>query len=165
MRHANRHGFTLIQALGYLALLGTALTLGTMLLVHVMKFSGQEQRRQEAEAAMRKAIEHFHRDVRRAEHFDEATFGTDRLVLHAADAVMVYQWSPPKLTRTFEPTDGETVTYEWEWASLKPEFAVEPFDRGERVFWLKFTATQWDPESRLMPTGLTAAARLAGGSS
>jgi hypothetical protein len=150
--------------LGYLTLLGTVLTLGTMLIAQMAKFNGHEQRCRTAEAKVHNLIEHFRRDVRGAERLAEAEGpSADRMILYSTGGVIVYQWSAPKLTRTWQPIEGEAVTYEWQWDALTPEFFVEPMGGRSPVIWLKWTSSQWDPNARLSPPGLSTAAHLGGG--
>jgi type II secretory pathway component PulJ len=165
MRCIHRRGFTLIQALGFLVLLGTVLTLGTMLIAQMAKFNGHENRRQQAEAKMQNLLEHFRRDVRAAGRVgDVEDRNADRLVLYGNEGVVVYQWSAPTMSRTWQPLEGQAVTYAWEWEALTPAFAVEEMNAGAPVVWLRVTRSQWHADTRLTPPCLATAARLGGGS-
>lgn len=163
--HIHRRGFTLIQMLGFLTILGTVLTLGTMLIAQMVRFNAREQARYQAEAKVHNVVGHFFRDVGGAERLAEATDASaDRLVLYEKEGVVVYEWSAPRLTRTWQPIDGAAVTYAWEWETLAPEFLVEKIGGGAAVVWLKFSTSRWDADTRLSPTGYSAAARLGGAS-
>jgi len=133
------YAYSLVEILVCLPILGTASTLGFMLVAQGLKMDGQEKRDLVAQAAFQDVVRRFQMDVRNADQVtpsEPAGERTSAIMLTRGSRRVSYKYENRRMIRTEFTGDRKENIYQWVMDKSEPAFRVEKIGSTPRLVWM-----------------------------